>query len=118
MFYAVFCIAYFVIHYFNVSFSGLFTSVGEERADFSAFDYLYRPPIFTLDLPNMHEYITRSLHSIFNHREDIVYRRSSSILISVIRISYRKMSFQYSKMPWPRGSVRDYTCEGLGFGSW
>ena len=34
--------------------------------------------------------ITRSLHSIFNHRKDIVYRRSSSILISVIRISYCK----------------------------
>ena len=40
----------------------------------------------------MREYITRSLHSIFNHRKDIVYRRSSSILISVIRISYRKIS--------------------------
>ena len=40
----------------------------------------------------MHEYITRSLHSIFNHRKDIVYRRSSSILISVIRISYRKIT--------------------------
>ena len=36
--------------------------------------------------------ITRSLHSIFNHREDIVYRRSSSILISVIRISYCKIN--------------------------
>ena len=34
--------------------------------------------------------ITRSLHSIFNHRKDIVYRRSSSILTSVIRISYCK----------------------------
>ena len=52
----------------------------------------YCPPIFTLDLPHMHEYITRSLHSIFNHRKDIVYRRSSSILISVIRISYRKIT--------------------------
>ena len=40
----------------------------------------------------MHEYITRSLHSIFNHRKDIVYRRSSSILISVIRISYRRIT--------------------------
>ena len=40
----------------------------------------------------MHVYITRSLHSIFNHRKDIVYRRSSSILISVIRISYRKIT--------------------------
>ena len=48
--------------------------------------------IFTLDLPYMHEYITRSLHSIFNHRKDIVYRRSSSILISVIRIFYRKIT--------------------------
>ena len=28
------------------------------------------------------------------------------------------MSFQYSKTPWPRGSVRDYTREGLGFESW
>ena len=28
------------------------------------------------------------------------------------------MSFQYSKTPWPRGSVRDYTSEGLGFESW
>ena len=35
--------------------------------------------------------ITRVLHSIFNHRKDIVYRRSSSILISVIRVSYRKI---------------------------
>ena len=40
----------------------------------------------------MHEYISRSFHSIFNHRKDIVYRRSSSILISVIRISYRKIT--------------------------
>ena len=40
----------------------------------------------------MHEYITRSLNSIFNHRKDIVYCRSSSILISVIRISYRKIT--------------------------
>ena len=39
----------------------------------------------------MHEYITRVLHSIFNHRKDIVYRRSSSTLISVIRISKRKI---------------------------
>ena len=53
---------------------------------------IYCPPIVTLDLPYMHEYITRSLHSIFNHRKDIVYRRSSSILISVIRISYRKIN--------------------------
>ena len=36
--------------------------------------------------------ITRVLHSIFNHRKYIVYRRSSSILISVIRISYRKIN--------------------------
>ena len=36
--------------------------------------------------------ITRVLHSIFNHRKDIVYHRSSSILISVIRISYRKIN--------------------------
>ena len=36
--------------------------------------------------------ITRSLHSIFNQRKDIVYRRSSSILISVIRISYCKIN--------------------------
>ena len=36
--------------------------------------------------------ITRSLHSIFNHRKDIVFRRSSSILISVIRISYCKIN--------------------------
>ena len=36
--------------------------------------------------------ITRSLHSIFNHCKDIVYRRSSSILISVIRISYCKIN--------------------------
>ena len=36
--------------------------------------------------------ITRSLHSIFNHRKDIVYRRPSSILISVIRISYCKIN--------------------------
>ena len=37
--------------------------------------------------------ITRVLHSIFNHRKDIVYRRSSPILISLIRISYRKINF-------------------------
>ena len=55
-------------------------------------DNKYCPPIFTLDLPYMHEYITRSLHSIFNHRKDIVYRRSSSILISVKRISYHKIN--------------------------
>ena len=36
--------------------------------------------------------ITRVLNSIFNHRKDIVFRRSSSILISVIRISYRKIN--------------------------
>ena len=37
--------------------------------------------------------ITRVLHRIFiNHRKDIVNRRSSSILISVIRISYRKIN--------------------------
>ena len=36
--------------------------------------------------------ITRVLHSIFNHRKYIVYRRSSSIPISVIRISYRKIN--------------------------
>ena len=36
--------------------------------------------------------ITRSLHSIFNHRKDIVYRRSSSTLISVIPISYCKIN--------------------------
>ena len=36
--------------------------------------------------------ITRVLDRIFNHRKDIVYRRSSSILISVIRISYRKIN--------------------------
>ena len=40
----------------------------------------------------MHEYITLSSHSIFNHRKDIVYRRSLSILISVIRISYLKIT--------------------------
>ena len=40
----------------------------------------------------MHEYITQSFHRIFNHRKDIVYRRSSSILISVIRVSYRKIT--------------------------
>ena len=36
--------------------------------------------------------ITRVLHSIFNYRKDIVHRRSSSILISVIRIAYRKIN--------------------------
>ena len=36
--------------------------------------------------------ITRVLHSIFNHRKDIVYRRSSSILIGLIRVSYRKIN--------------------------
>ena len=54
--------------------------------------HIYCPPIFTLDLPYMHEYITRSLHSIFNYRKDIEYRRSSSILISVIRISSRRIT--------------------------
>ena len=52
----------------------------------------YCPPIFTLDLPYMHEYITRLFNRIINHRKDIVYRRSSSIFISVIRISYRKIT--------------------------
>ena len=47
----------------------------------------YCLPIFTLDLPLCMNTITRVLHCIFNHRKDIVYRRSSSILISVIRIS-------------------------------
>ena len=42
-------------------------------------------------IPYIHKHITRSLHSIFNHPKDIVYRRSSSILISVIRTSYRKI---------------------------
>ena len=28
------------------------------------------------------------------------------------------MSFHYLKTPWPRGSVRGYTCEGPGFESW
>ena len=36
--------------------------------------------------------ITRVLHSIFNHRKDFVYCQSSSILISVIRVSYRKIN--------------------------
>ena len=36
--------------------------------------------------------ITRSFHSIFNHRKDSVYRRSSSLPISVIRISYCKIN--------------------------
>ena len=58
----------------------------------SSKNHRYCPPIFTLDLPYMHEYITRSLHSIFNHRKDIVHRRSSSIFISVIRISYCKIT--------------------------
>ena len=41
-----------------------------------------------------HQYVPhiRSLQSIFNHRKDIVYRRSSSILISVMRIFYRKIT--------------------------
>ena len=40
--------------------------------------------------------ITRSLHSIFNHRKDIVHRRSSSILISVIRVSFCKINLYES----------------------
>ena len=40
--------------------------------------------------------ITRVLHSIFNHRTDIVLPRSLSILISVIRISYRKINLHES----------------------
>ena len=36
--------------------------------------------------------ITWVLLSIFNHRKDIVYCRSSAILISVIRESYRKIN--------------------------
>ena len=40
----------------------------------------------------MHEYNYTVIASIFNHRKDIVYRRSSSILISVIRISYCKIN--------------------------
>ena len=39
MFCVVFCIAYSVVNHLNVSFSGLITSVGEERADFSPIDY-------------------------------------------------------------------------------
>ena len=35
--------------------------------------------------------ITRVMHCIFNHGKDIVYRRSPPILISVMRISYRKI---------------------------
>ena len=46
--------------------------------------------------------ITRSLHSIFIHRKDIVYRRSSAILISVIRISYRKINLYECPFNIPR----------------
>ena len=37
--YIVFCKVYSVVYYYNVSFSGFITSVGEERAGFSAIDY-------------------------------------------------------------------------------
>ena len=40
MFYIVFYVGYFAVCYLNVSFSGLITTVGEERADFSAIDLL------------------------------------------------------------------------------
>ena len=39
----------------------------------------------------MHEYNYTGV-ALYIHRKDIVYRRSSSILISVIRISYRKIN--------------------------
>ena len=38
MFYVVFCIAYSVVNYSNINFSGLITSFGKERA-FSAINY-------------------------------------------------------------------------------
>ena len=44
MVYVVFCNAYSTVIYLNmlnVSLGGLITSVGEERADFSATDYSY-----------------------------------------------------------------------------
>ena len=69
-----------------------FSQVYTSQLNSYKFIVSYCPPIFTLDLPYMHEYITWLLHSIFNHRKDIVYRRSSSILVSVIRISYRKIN--------------------------
>ena len=40
----------------------------------------------------MHEYNYTGVAQYINHRKDIVYRRSSSILFSVIRISYRKIN--------------------------
>ena len=51
--------------------------------------------------------ITRVLHSIFNHRKNIVYRRSSSVLISVIRISDRKIDLYECPVSIQR-------CLGLG----
>ena len=68
----------------------------------------------------MHEYVTRSLHGRFNQRKDIVYRRSSSILISVIRISYRKITLYECPFNIQRHlglgvAYMTMTCEGLGF---
>ena len=64
--------------------------------------------------------ITRVLHSIFNHRKDIssvinTHFRYTDILMQNKSL---RMSFQYSKAPWPRGSVRGYDYEGAGFESW
>ena len=41
MLHVVFCIAYSIVNYFNISLSRLITSVGEERAVFSAINYFY-----------------------------------------------------------------------------
>ena len=40
MFYIILCTNYSVVNNLNVSFNGLITSFGEERADFPAINYL------------------------------------------------------------------------------
>ena len=73
-----------VRHWFRVSCAVLCSRIGTQLTRKRPRDLLKKkcPHIFTLDY--MHEYITRLLHSIFNYRKDIEWRRSSSKLISVL----------------------------------
>ena len=57
---------------------------------FDIIAYQYLPETYPIFMNT----ITRVLHSIFDHRKDIVYRRSSSVLISVIRISYHTKTYE------------------------
>ena len=51
--------------------------------------------------------ITRVLHSIFHHRKDIVYRQSSSILISCI-VGHHRYSFQKTRISYRK--INLYEC--------